>query len=265
MIGDNGKANLTVLTTSCCTLNCKLCATYVPLVKKHHHYDTQKMMSGIHKFFEAMGEVRLFTLSGGEPFLNPDIDKIILCGFSHINQIEKFEIITNGTVVPGKVVLELLQKSDKVDLMIDNYGDQLSDKVLELTGVLSEYGIKYRVRNYTNVDPHMGGWLNTSDFTEKHRDKEDIYDTYHRCMYSNTFKDHYFLINGTFHMCYVNFQLLDFIEAKEGEYVDFSQLSTQEMKEQLSNLRNRKCLSACENCNGYIEEGKRYMPAQQVV
>lgn len=261
----NEKSNLTVLTTSCCTLKCKLCATYSSTNKKPRHYSVEQMITGIERFFECMGDVRLFTLSGGEPFLHPHILNLINGCRKFTDKMEKFEIITNGTIVPNDEILQALSITDKVDIMIDDYGSELSYKAEELTKAFEEYNIKYRRRKYYGEDAHLGGWLDISDFAYKKRSEEENRQLYLKCMYSNVFGHHYFLIDGAVYMCYVNNKLLADISEKDDERVEIldMELTNEQIKEKLFGLRQREHLSVCAYCNGFLNDGKRYPPAEQ--
>lgn len=262
----NNKPNLTVLVTSCCTLKCKLCATYAPQNMNPHHYPKEIMMKCVDRFFDTMGNVKLFTMSGGEPFLHPDMLELIRYFKKWIPHMEKFEIITNGTIIPNEMILKELGSMEKVDIMIDDYGIELSKKVPELVKEFEKYGITHRVRKYYGEDAHLGGWLDISDFSNKNRTEKENEELFKKCMYSTTFKNHFFIIDGTAHMCYVNRKLLSDIMEKEDEYVNMmdESLSADEIKQQLLNLRQRKHLSVCAKCNGFCVDGKRYLPAEQM-
>lgn len=260
------KANLTVLSTSCCTLKCKLCATYSSTNPKPRHYNCDEMVKGVKRFFDCMKEVRLFTISGGEPFLHPKINEFIKACQEYTNFMEKFEIITNGTIVPNDDVLKTLSEIDKVDIMIDDYGPELSNNVDKLIVKFNEYGIKHRRRKYYGEDAHLGGWLDISDFSYKNRTENENDEIFHKCMYSNVFDHHYFLIDGQMFMCYVNHKLLCEMNEKENERVDIlnEDLSKGEIKNQLINLRNKNHMSVCEYCSGFINDGVRFTPAEQL-
>lgn len=262
------KVNLTVLMTSCCTLKCKLCATYASVSKNPHHYSWEQMLKGVERFFECVGEVNLFTLSGGEPFLHPHISDFILGCRKFTEKAEKLEIITNGTIVPKPEILEVLSKTDKVDVMIDDYGRELSCRVEQLIEAFENYNIKYRRRNYQSEgkDTHCGGWLDISDFTDKKRTEEENEALFHKCMYSNVFGHHYFLIEGAVYMCYVNHKLLSGIYENEDERVEIldGSLSDEEIRNHLLALRSKKYQSVCAYCNGFLNDGKRYSPAEQL-
>ena len=260
------KTNLTILLTSRCTLKCKLCATYAPQNKKPCHYDSKIIMASVDKYFASMGDVCLFTLSGGEPLLHPDLVRMVQHFKQYASRMEKFEIITNGTIVPSEALLLALKEIPNVDVMIDDYGKNISKKVDDVVMAFEKYGIRYRRRKYYGEDAHAGGWLDISDFSDKGRTEEENTELFHKCMYTTTFSRHFFIIDGKAYMCYVNHRLLDDINEREDEHVDFcdENLQLSDIKEKLYSLRDRNHLSVCARCNGFCTDGKRYTPAEQL-
>lgn len=259
------KANLTILMTSYCTLRCKLCATYASTNKNPKHYSCEEMIKGVDRFFDCMGEVELFTLSGGEPLLHPQLLKFIDHCRHYTDKMQKFEIITNGTIVPSNNILEALARTDKVDIMIDDYGPALSHNADTLVEAFNRFGIMHRRRKYYGEDAHLGGWLDISDFSDKKRKNEENHALFQKCMYSNVFGQHYFLIDGSVFMCYVNNKLLADIKEREDERVEIldDNQSNEQIREKLINLRNRSSLSVCAYCNGFCNDGVRHTPAEQ--
>jgi sulfatase maturation enzyme AslB (radical SAM superfamily) len=259
--------NLTVLVTSKCSLKCKLCATYAPYNLNPRNYAYENLTRGVDCFFNTISnQIDKFTISGGEPLLYPQLHELIDFFSKYIDRINLFEIITNGTIIPSRQILRSLAFSDKVSIMIDNYGPQLSKRVPQVSNAFSSMGIQYRLRKYYGADAHCGGWIDIADFSIKNRSQHETETLFNRCMYTTTFKNHYFLIDDKVYMCYVNHTLLDAISDAPGEYVNLldDSVDVAMKKHQLLNLRNRKSLSVCALCNGFCEDAKRYMPAEQL-
>jgi MoaA/NifB/PqqE/SkfB family radical SAM enzyme len=258
--------NLTVLITSKCSLKCRLCATYTPYCSKSENYSYERITKSVSKFFENIEHVGLFTISGGEPLLHPQLSELVDFFSAYIDRIDVFEIFTNGTIIPTGKLLEHLKFSNKVDVLIDDYGPELSPNVTQIANVLSASGIKHRVRKYYGENAHLGGWIDVSDFSEKHRTDKENENIFRRCSFSTTWKNLIILIDGTIHMCYVNNRLLDFVPDKPDEYIDLldNSLSNLEIKERILNLRNRKSLAYCSHCNGFCEDAKRYNYPEQL-
>jgi organic radical activating enzyme len=263
----NEKANLTVLVSSKCNLKCKLCATYSPQQgARARFYDLEKMKRSIDRFFEAMGSVRLLTFSGGEPLLHPQLPELLKHCQQYIDRVEKFEIITNGTIVPNDKLIEILRFSDKVDLLVDNYGPSISKKVAEIDKVLNENNITHRIRKYYGEDPHLNGWIDTSDFSPKNRTEEEIHEVFARCNYMTVFKNSYLLFESFICLCYVNHTLVDSVEDDKTQYIDMcdESIDTDTLKKQLLSFRDRYYLKACTNCLGSATTDPRQPPAEQL-
>ena len=261
--------NLTILLTTHCTLKCKFRATYASTLPHPSHFSSTKMLQAADRFFACMGShesVNLLTLSGGEPLLHPQLLEILKGLTKHLPQVQKFEIITNGTIVPQDAILQQLSHMDKVDVMIDHYGDILSPKVHALAAAFDRYGIAYRIRDYHSENPHLGGWLDISDFTDKHRTPEENAALFQKCQYSTTFSHHFFIIDGLAFMCYVNHKLLPQLQENDNEHVDMldESLSQEALRAQLLELRNKQYQTLCARCNGFCVDGPRYAPAEQL-
>jgi hypothetical protein len=213
-----------------------------------------------------MREVNLFTFNGGEPFMHPRLVDLIIHCQRYIDRIEKFEVITNGTTVPNARLLKSLKFSDKVDVLVDNYGSDLSRNVAQIESALQNAGIRYRIRKYYGENTYMKGWVDTIDFSQKDRTQKDIHEHFLRCNYTNVFKNHFFIFEDTAHICYVNHKLLDWVNDDGTQYVNMqdNSLTVEQLREKLLSLRSRDFLTACTNCNGFITDGKRFAPAEQL-
>lgn len=260
--------NLTMLITSKCTLKCKLCATYTSVHPHPAHYSYDTLTTSLARYMDSVDkEMGILTISGGEPFMHPQLPEFLTFVSRYASRVKMIEIITNGTIVPNDRLIEAMKSCEKLNLMIDNYGEALSANLEQLVKKLDENDISYRVRNYTAEDAHFGGWIDVSDFSEKHRTTAEIEDIFRRCAYNNVHKNIDFIINGKVYMCYVNHEALPEVEELPEESVNLMdmQLTNSEISMQISNLRNRTFLMACKNCNGYLtENGERQKPAEQL-
>lgn len=60
-----------------CNLNCKACEHYSGLVNEPHYPDLEKFSSDLCKLHEFIDDIGTIRILGGEPLLNPDIDKYL--------------------------------------------------------------------------------------------------------------------------------------------------------------------------------------------
>ena len=110
--------------------------------------------------------------------MHPQIAEIMDYALKYIDRMDMLEIITNGSIAPSKELAQVLQKSEKVDILIDDYGKELSKNVDKMIGIFEEYHIKYRRRKYYGSDAHLGGWVDLSNISLKDRSEEDTAQIY---------------------------------------------------------------------------------------
>jgi organic radical activating enzyme len=232
------------------------------------HYPYETLTKSVERFFNCLKKpVGIVTISGGEPLLYPHLSQFVdFLQQNYSEKVKMIEIITNGTIIPDKKLTKSLESFDKVNILLDNYGEKLSPNVPEIRQILESSLIQYRLRNYTLEDSWCGGWIDVSDFSEKHREDAETAAIFRKCAFNNVYSNIYFLINGIIHMCYVTKQLLDFIEETSDESIDLLDygITNEEVENRLVNLRERQLLSACRNCNGYLVESEHKIPAEQM-
>lgn len=119
--------------TSKCSLRCKLCLAYIPYYDKHEDVSYEDSIQILERFFSIVDYVDSFTLTGGEPFMNKSIDKIIDLLFQkYAHQFGKLVIVTNGTIRLSETLLDSLKDKGRILLVVSNYGLHLSKKLNEV-------------------------------------------------------------------------------------------------------------------------------------
>lgn len=102
-----------------CTLRCRDCCHLIPYVKPAV-FNIESLIEDCKKIFELC-EVDFFSILGGEPFINPDLYKLI----DFVAQSENItdgKLITNGTIMPDEKMIRSLKKlNNKLDVRIDVY------------------------------------------------------------------------------------------------------------------------------------------------
>lgn len=259
--------NLTVLLTTKCTLKCDLCATYTPQQKSPKHFSYEVLSKSIVRFMQSLDKhIGIVTLSGGEPLLHPQLPELVNLIRQYKGRMEMFEIITNGTVVPSPALLDALKSFDKANMLVDDYGPKLSVNIEKVCASFKQNGIAYRHRNYNEDEAWFGGWIDVSDFSEKHRTEAETDEIFGRCAFMNVYRNSWFLVDGAAHICYVNRKLLPFVPDQADESVNLldETLSNEDILARLYGLRKRKSLLACKDCNGYLVESEHKKPAIQL-
>ena len=250
-----------------CNLKCKLCNAYSPYYTRENHYSFQCLSKTIMRYFEVVDMVEKFTVAGGEPLLHPDLPEIIDYLMNYIEKIGVLEIITNGTIVPNNKLLNALSASNKIRVLIDDYGPELSQKIPYITVALGDAGVSYVVRKNYELEAHYNGWVDLSDLSNKYRTEEENEEIYHRCVYSTKLKC-FPILDGKAYICATYKRCLDIgiIKDNPSEYINLfdDTVSIEAQRNLILEFFNRSYFSSCEYCNGFFEDSKRYPPAEQL-
>lgn len=129
-----------------CNLNCRGCTHFSPLFEEEKP-DFESRMRDVKALKEKIPHIAAFSILGGEPFLNPDIDRYMI----QIRQIlpdTYIQIVTNGLLIPrldGRI-LECI-KEHEIAVQISEYRPthQMIDRI---TDTLERYGITYYIQPY---------------------------------------------------------------------------------------------------------------------
>ena len=148
-----------IVLTMACDLKCKLCSNYSPYYHHPEYYSLSFLKEMMRRYFAVVPHIRKLMVSGGEPLLHSGLGELVEELRIYREQIGTFGIITNGTVIPDE---GLLRAADgfgcHFHFLIDNYGKDLSTKAEEIDRLLTARGIEHIMRNYTDTDPHCGGF-----------------------------------------------------------------------------------------------------------
>lgn len=115
-----------ICVTERCTLRCKKCAHACQNVdKKSPDMDLALVKKSADNFFKYVDVVGEFVLIGGEPFLYQQLGEAIeYIGKNYRDQILRFAITTNGTILPNDYIVDLCKKYD-VTIRVSNYSRTL--------------------------------------------------------------------------------------------------------------------------------------------
>ena len=131
--------------TTFCTLNCKKCNMLTPYNKNKRNYDLQMLENDVDALFSSLDYVSNLVLVGGEPFLYPQLEELVIyIGKEYQSEIGNFQIITNGMLIPSAHFLNII-KENNVEIRISDYTQAIdySKKKEELCCILKEKKIRY--------------------------------------------------------------------------------------------------------------------------
>jgi hypothetical protein len=273
-----------ILTTFKCNLRCKLCCTSTPYQENPEHFPLERLNAVISQYFKVVKFIRKLSFGGGEPLLRTDMASLIEATIKHQEQFDIFEIITNGTIIPTKEILDTMEKNkDKMYIMIDHYGS-ISKNAAGLADTLQNRGIKHSIRIYHGENAHAGGWVDLGDY--KHKNDIAKASALYECCVANKPKQHtgeykpipdedkllsipyIACTDGILHRCARSYSTM-LAGSVSVEAIDFVNImdpakSVENIREEINILMSRKYLTSCEYCNGFSSVSKRYTPAEQL-
>ncbi len=126
--------------TNMCTLKCRGCCTEVPTLPPElkNHYPFEELKKDIESFGKIVSGVSSVYITGGEPFLYPELAETIHCLKEHVH-IGQLYINTNATLMPSDNVLEAASECSVI-IRASDYG-KLSVRLSELLAVCEKWGV----------------------------------------------------------------------------------------------------------------------------
>lgn len=239
---------LGIVITEQCTLRCRDCANLMPYFSSPQRYDTFEIIESIKRLAASVHCIGRLYLLGGEPFLHPELSKIITEA-TKIENILSVCIVTNGTIIPAEHVLETMAAN--IDYVrISNYGE-LSRRKKELAETLKKHHILFEMHG----QPDRDWWYAVNKPQKRGRTEGENSHIFQQCIFGN---DCLSVMKGEFRLCaYANSgAMLGMIPKNPLDYVDIlDQTKTvAEIGEMIKELRaNTKYLTACDYCIGTID------------
>ena len=145
--------------TSKCSLKCKSCANMMQYYKTPCDIDMNIIISDFRRMIELVDWIDEVMIIGGEPFMYKSLGELLceLRKWNDESKVGRIELITNGTIIPNKEVLNELRASN-VMVCISNYGDK-SKNIGRLINELCNYGIDYIVMD-------LSCWYNICQYVD---------------------------------------------------------------------------------------------------
>lgn len=238
-----------------CSLKCRDCSFLMQFYEHPHNVDLKYYKPALDRFLETIDFVSEFRIYGGEPFMNPEMYKLIEW-YRDCDKINTLSIYTNGTIIPDRHTLECL-KDKKVKVHISDYEHNM-DRIKKLIEVLKKEGIIYFVRKYDI-------WQQAGDLSFKGHSDKQLEDIYSKCFATNC----YSFLKGKFYVCPQAAHAVNLggVPDVKDDRVDFADknITNEELKKQLINLmHHRKYIEACKYCNGLDNHVDGVKPAVQI-
>lgn len=140
---------LVFIITDKCSLKCINCDGYVAYHNDPRSDSAEDIQYSYERIMAVCKRINAVDIMGGEPLVHPDIAKIVR-GFVEDERCGKVTVISNGTIIPSRELLEVLM-NPKCVFRISDYG-KISTKKDELIKLLKTRNIRYEVTNYQYWD-----------------------------------------------------------------------------------------------------------------
>ena len=238
-----------------CSLKCRDCSFLMQYYESPQNIDLVYYKSALDRFLDAVDFISEFRIYGGEPFMNPDMYKLIEW-YRDCKKINTISIYTNGTIIPDVHTLQCM-KHKKVKVHISDYKHN-SDRIDKLVPILQKENISYFIRRYDL-------WQQAGDLELKNHTKEQIEKIYSKCFAVNC----YSFLKGKFYVCPRAAHAVNLGAMKESlnDMVDFNNSSKkrEELQQELRVLMHeKKFIEACKYCDGLDNHIEGVTPAIQV-
>ena len=245
-------SSISMLPSTQCNLNCELCLNFNPYAEHPSVRALDQVKKDIDAFFSAVDYIMLFHVSGGEPFLYPDLPEVIrYLDERYGDRIYKIRTVTNGTIVPRDEFLERL-KGLRFEVTVDDYREavpQYRGQFTKLMDKLDEYGIQH-YRNYTDQ------WIDLAPMKTDHSawTEEQLMHHFDDCCQS--WQE---LRDGKIFMCnYSAYAAVAGINQTEpDEYYDLTRYRQDQAKELVEfrlGYSAKGYVSFCRHCRGFNDQ-----------
>lgn len=258
--------------TARCNLRCKMCAVYIPKLYEMGNvpeYPIEEIKNSFHTYFELVQQVRLISITGGEPTLYPHLEELLVYLLGYEASFSKLEVFTNGSLEIPEPVLRTMAKSEKFTLFVDHYGPQISVKIEEIQRQCEAAGVRYMVRTYFGEHAHMGGWVDRSILPEK-LSEEKAREHSQKCAVGRPGGRLFTIFGRTLVFCatpYCGYRI-GAVPASDVLGVDLgdADIPLEEKHRQLQKMCGVEFNPGCAWCNGMgiYENMERFVPGEQV-
>lgn len=234
--------NLTIMVTSNCSLKCKFCVAYMNSYpqEKRKFYTCEQISKDIDVVFDTVDAVGAVTVQGGEPFLHPNLDRII----ARLLQKKNFGIVsiaTNGIfkLDPGK--LDVF-RDNRLNVAFSGYYDALPKETMDIYDANVALMAANRIPHTVGVK--VPEWSIPPTLWDRHYSEKIMADKKEECRAERCMQ----VVNGKLYPCLYSASLHEIGIADYAE--DYICLEEENLKEKIDQLMNRRYYDSCGHCGG---------------
>jgi len=170
-----------MLPSTICNLNCRDCLNFTPYIKKHFTETLEELKHSVDLFFHAVDLVYRFQITGGEPLLYRELLPLLkYIDENYKEKILRFELVTNGTVVPGDDLCQFF-RDKKMHIFLDDYRSALpngEERYQQVKQKLMAYKVSFE-------DNYVAEWIRMyipeEDEQQAEKNELQLRKKYHIC------------------------------------------------------------------------------------
>lgn len=243
------------LITQKCSLKCNGCANLMHYFKNPVNFSSEQNISDLHDILCSVDAVERISVTGGEAFMHPELDKILEWVLAQ-DKVSNVTIFTNCTILPSDKLLKLFQHP-KMYISLSDYGEA-SYKFKEWNELMIQNGINFNV-----VKERI--WKNFGNLKQRCRTEEQNEELFRKCIYDGS----YCLMNGKIHFCArgASGTEMKAFPAKQDDYIDIRSFygDCSALRAAIIKYANRKkAPTACGYCDGKTYSSVHIPVAQQL-
>ena len=238
----------TILVTGTCTLNCRDCNNLIPYLTNNFCSSYINVRKYIDILMDSVEQCVVINFTGGEPFTNSELHKMINYA-SSIDKISAVEIITNGTIMPSEELCHELA-NEKVIVKISNYKGHT--KTSKLTSIFDLYNIRYVVNDELV-------WMKSGNIERRNKEKTRLHSEYMQCwagMFCKTIQ------SGKLYHC-ARAAFLDLLDVGLNDEDSLS-IGSKKFANELKRFYIKPFADACDFCDHHNIAGGKIPAAIQV-
>lgn len=242
-----------------CNLKCEYCCEFLPQFTEKHKkkFDWKRGVEDIKKLSDSLEYINCLSFSGGDVMLNKDLCHV-LDETAKLPNIGDIYILTNGTYIPHKKILDSLKRNkERIHIVINNY--ECNNGAGGIVEKLKEGSINCWVR------PNEG-WYDFNEICFRNRTVNELKNIYEHCSFDYNDNYYYIIFDGKMNLrCGVANGLLYYLnkyEENTEDYIDIREISIQNLPHQITLLEDRGYLDICNYCESCTTEGRSLKPAE---
>jgi len=239
--------------TQKCSLKCKYCIAYMNSysIDQKIHYSIERIESDIECLTEAASFIKRVVIYGGEPFLHPNINRIVK-KLASKNNVGIIDIVSNGIFSFEEKEIEGFDSIKNLRVEISNYDEAIPEELIDIRDKNIDQMKKM------GLHPFLHGktpeWIKPRTFYHKNLSVEEMCTLKMNCDYfvsshDNEIMQSMVVANGFAYPCRMACSVRTLgVADYEEDRIQLAGMSASELAIRISELYRKDFFSTCGHC-----------------